>query len=188
MLCSLSTVPWGYDKRNIKTDQSSLPSDDFKRTPTVHVEIAWCGHTVAGGISVVQPMNAATRELFNYKKFFSEQSQMPLAMSSVGWRKRRIYSAHNWHFFRYTKNIYFASIFRIIYEFFKCISLMWYVCVGARFQCLLIWQCQMLLNPLNAELNPIRHLLALVGDRHIVHVSRLRVNVLMSFVRRAWVS
>ena len=29
-------------------------------------------------------------------------------------------------------------------------------------------------NPLNAELNPIRHLLALVGDRHIVHVSRIR--------------
>ena len=35
-----------------------------------------------------------------------------------------------------------------------------------------------LLNPLNAELNPIRHLLALVGDRHIVHVSRIRVNPL----------
>ena len=32
-------------------------------------------------------------------------------------------------------------------------------------------------NPLNAELNPIRHLLALVGARHIVHVSRLRVNL-----------
>jgi hypothetical protein len=31
------------------------------------------------------------------------------------------------------------------------------------------------LNPLNAELNPIRHLLALVGGRHIVHVSRIRV-------------
>jgi hypothetical protein len=33
-----------------------------------------------------------------------------------------------------------------------------------------------LLNPLNAELKPIRHLLALVGARHIVHVSRVRVN------------
>ena len=32
-------------------------------------------------------------------------------------------------------------------------------------------------NPLNAELNPIRHLLAFVGPRHIVHVSRVRVNV-----------
>ena len=30
-------------------------------------------------------------------------------------------------------------------------------------------------NLLNAELNPIRHLLALVGARHIVHVSRIRV-------------
>jgi hypothetical protein len=32
------------------------------------------------------------------------------------------------------------------------------------------------LTPLNTELNPIRHLLALVGARHIVHVSRVRVN------------
>jgi hypothetical protein len=33
-----------------------------------------------------------------------------------------------------------------------------------------------LLNPLNAELNPIRHLLALAGARHIVHGNRVRVN------------
>jgi hypothetical protein len=33
-----------------------------------------------------------------------------------------------------------------------------------------------LLSPLNAELNPIRHLLALAGAHHFVHVSRLRVN------------
>ena len=33
-----------------------------------------------------------------------------------------------------------------------------------------------MLDPLNAELNPIRHLLALVEARHIVHVSRIRVN------------
>ena len=31
------------------------------------------------------------------------------------------------------------------------------------------------ITPLNAELNPVRHLLALVGARHIVHVSRVRV-------------
>ena len=30
-------------------------------------------------------------------------------------------------------------------------------------------------NPLNAELNPICHLLALVGVHHILHVSRVRV-------------
>ena len=32
-------------------------------------------------------------------------------------------------------------------------------------------------NPLNAKLNPIRHLLALLAH-HILHVSRIRVNVL----------
>ena len=32
-----------------------------------------------------------------------------------------------------------------------------------------------LIDPLNAELNPICHLLTLVGSRHIVHVSRIRV-------------
>jgi hypothetical protein len=31
-------------------------------------------------------------------------------------------------------------------------------------------------NPLNAELNPIRHLLALAGAHHFVHVSKIRVN------------
>ena len=31
------------------------------------------------------------------------------------------------------------------------------------------------INPLNDELNSIRHLLALAGARHFVHVSRLRV-------------
>ena len=34
----------------------------------------------------------------------------------------------------------------------------------------------MYVNPLNGELNPIRHLPVLVGGRHIVHVSRIRVN------------
>ena len=33
------------------------------------------------------------------------------------------------------------------------------------------------INTLNAELNRIRHLLALVGARHFVHFSRIRVNV-----------
>jgi len=32
------------------------------------------------------------------------------------------------------------------------------------------------LNPLNAELNPICHLLVLLGAHHIFHVSGLRVN------------
>jgi len=33
------------------------------------------------------------------------------------------------------------------------------------------------INPLNAELNPICHLLALIGAHHILHVSRIRVNL-----------
>jgi hypothetical protein len=32
------------------------------------------------------------------------------------------------------------------------------------------------LTPLNAQLNPICHLLALLGAHHILHVSRIRVN------------
>jgi len=31
-------------------------------------------------------------------------------------------------------------------------------------------------NPLNAQLNPICHLLELLGAHHIFHVSRIRVN------------
>ena len=34
---------------------------------------------------------------------------------------------------------------------------------------------QLNINPLNAELNPICHLLALLGAHHILHVSRVRV-------------
>jgi hypothetical protein len=32
------------------------------------------------------------------------------------------------------------------------------------------------INPLNAKLNPICHLLALLGAHHILHVGRIRVN------------
>jgi hypothetical protein len=35
--------------------------------------------------------------------------------------------------------------------------------------------CPLNINPLNAELNPICHLLALLGAHHIFHVSGLRV-------------
>ena len=43
------------------------------------------------------------------------------------------------------------------------------------------------LSPLNAELNPIRHLLAWVGARHIVHVSRVRVNVVNESIFYAFI-
>jgi hypothetical protein len=37
-----------------------------------------------------------------------------------------------------------------------------------------------LFNPLSAELNPICHLLALLGAHHIFHFSRIRVNIFIS--------
>jgi hypothetical protein len=39
---------------------------------------------------------------------------------------------------------------------------------------------QKTLNPLNAELNPICYLLALLGAHHFLHVSRIRVNPLQN--------
>ena len=33
------------------------------------------------------------------------------------------------------------------------------------------------INPLNTELNPIRHLIALVGAHHILHFSRVRIKI-----------
>jgi len=39
-------------------------------------------------------------------------------------------------------------------------------------------------NPLNAQLNPICHLLALLGFHNFLHVSRIRVNYRLSRVRR----
>ena len=41
----------------------------------------------------------------------------------------------------------------------------------------LIFAVQIAINPLNPELNPICHLLALLGDHHIVYVSRIRVKL-----------
>jgi len=34
------------------------------------------------------------------------------------------------------------------------------------------------INPINTKLNPICHLLALLGAHHILHVSRIRVKVM----------
>ena len=42
-----------------------------------------------------------------------------------------------------------------------------------------------LCNPLNDELNPICHLLALLGAHHILHVSRIRVKKLNTVQWRA---
>jgi len=34
-----------------------------------------------------------------------------------------------------------------------------------------------MINPLNAELSPICHLLALLAAHHILHISKIRVNM-----------
>jgi len=52
---------------------------------------------------------------------------------------------------------------------------------------LFIKLCSSYLNPLNAELNPICYLLALLGAHHFLHVSRIRVKsltlrLLMSYI------
>jgi hypothetical protein len=43
------------------------------------------------------------------------------------------------------------------------------------------------LNPLNAELNPVCHLLALLGAHPILHISKIRVNDLYSSPSIVWV-
>jgi len=43
------------------------------------------------------------------------------------------------------------------------------------------------LNPLNAELNPICYLLALLGPHHFLHVSRIRVKSLTIRLRMSYI-
>ena len=69
------------------------------------------------------------------------------------------------------------NVFTVKPVFISCM----YGCSCARIFILSAWSnlCHVKMNPLNAELNPIRHLLALVGARHIAHVSRIRVKYLI---------
>jgi hypothetical protein len=46
-----------------------------------------------------------------------------------------------------------------------------------------IWVSESDVNSLNTKLNPICHLLALLGAHHILHVSRIRVNEDSVFLR-----
>jgi hypothetical protein len=41
------------------------------------------------------------------------------------------------------------------------------------------YYCSARVNPLNAELNPIRHLLAFFGAHHTLHISRIRVKTFL---------
>jgi len=63
--------------------------------------------------------------------------------------------------------------------------------------CVLEVRKQYQINPLNAELNPICHLLALLGAHHIIHISGIRVKISKRFaalenlngsknINRAW--
>jgi len=43
--------------------------------------------------------------------------------------------------------------------------------------CVRIYSVEKIINPLNADLNPICHLLALLGAHHILHASGIRVKM-----------
>ena len=47
----------------------------------------------------------------------------------------------------------------------------------------IILQIDTVFNPLNADLNTICHLLALLGAHHILHVSRIRINIFLNTLR-----
>ena len=59
-----------------------------------------------------------------------------------------------------------------------CVYIYIYIHTTALYQWWLFGPVQSVINLLNAELNPIYHLLALLGAHRIFHVSRIRVNVL----------
>ena len=65
----------------------------------------------------------------------------------------------------------------------------WFVSMLRRFEktVFLLYPGFRCLNPLNAELNPICYVLALLGAHHLLHVSRIRVKslilrLLMSYI------
>jgi len=83
------------------------------------------------------------------------------------------------------------------YVFFVCKCVLYYCHrVAARLQLQIyyihsfIFSLKMVFNPLNAELNPICYFLALLGNHHFLHVSRIRVKplilrLLMSYIYEA---
>jgi len=65
-------------------------------------------------------------------------------------------------------NVYYALKIPVFNSEFSALVLLFYFVI-------LILH---IINPLNTELNSICNLLALLGARHILHVSRIRVNAL----------
>ena len=71
----------------------------------------------------------------------------------------------------------------IIYEDLdmRDLSTKWAACMLMYIRCIFVY-CLLFVsfyyfNPLNVQLNPICHILALLGAHHILHISRIRVNV-----------
>jgi len=69
----------------------------------------------------------------------------------------------------------------LFYLFYRlkniCSGVFFLICRNVRVFRYLLLKSSAYFNPLNAELNPICHLLALLGTHPILHVSRIRVNV-----------
>jgi hypothetical protein len=60
----------------------------------------------------------------------------------------------------------------------------YYKWCSARFVLGEVYKLIFIVNPLNSVLNPICHLLALLGARHILHISRIRVKNKKVFCRK----
>jgi hypothetical protein len=58
----------------------------------------------------------------------------------------------------------------------QCGTTMWHNNVAQQ------WSAR-LFNPVNAESNPICHLLTLLGAHHILHVSRIRVKDMRTYIK-----
>ena len=89
-------------------------------------------------------------------------------------------NTNTWQMYRmYTNSIYY------------CMKLKWNFIIAVKQHCVGIFsEKKTVFNPLNAELNPICYLLALLGAHHFLHVSRIRVKplnlrLLMSYIYEA---
>jgi len=71
-------------------------------------------------------------------------------------------------------NCTFQTVFKIVNQFLaQYVNIFFFI---LEFSYICKFAVMILLNPLNAELNPICHLLALLEAHHILHISRIRVN------------
>jgi hypothetical protein len=60
---------------------------------------------------------------------------------------------------------------------------LFYLCLYiSNYICMFDWKVYFHINPLNAKLNPICYLPALLGAHHFLHVSRIRVNFILILI------